>query len=403
MKKGLVAAIVGATVAIGLVACSSGTGAGSASSDSAKNSVKIMVFGSFSQPPFPLAQIETAAKAAVAHVNAAGGIAGKDTSVELISCDDKMSANGATACGRQAVQEKVAAVVGAFSLFGDGILPLLEAADIPYINNVAIGAMDSTSEHSFPVMTAGTPMAPILTWLKDKDCGTITLAAPESAQATQSFKAYFEPLAKNLKLTGTMVAYPGNTTDFTSVAQQIADNGSCVIYGGGAQDSAALITALNQTGKEFTQIALSTIAFPESTLTQLGAAGNGVMVFSPFSLPSTGAAATKTAVEEMKAVDAKVVIDETALNSYAGVLTFAQAAAKGDGAVTGASVTKALQTPGNVIDTGLYAATDFTKVTGFFPPVPRAAGNIFQAYIAKDGTFEPEGKPLELTAESLGF
>lgn len=392
-RKWYASAALAAAAVVALSGCTDvGSGGGE---DPGGDSVKIMVFGSFTQPPFPLAQIETAAKAAVQRINDEGGIGGT-TTIELVSCDDEMSANGATACGRQAVEEGVAAVVGAFTLFGDSIVPLLEAADIPYIGNVAISELESTSEISFPVMTAGGPNFAAAVSLKQQGCKSFVIAANESATAQAAYDAFGVPSAEAIGLPTGYVPYPANTTDFSSVAARIADQTNCVIYGGGPQDSAALITALGQTGDEFIHVALSTIAFPESSLSQFGEAADGIQVLSPFQFPSTGGEAITQAVEDMKAVDANVVIDETAVNAYAAVLIFAQAAEALKGDITGAALLELLNTPGTTIDTGLFAPTDFAADAGFFPPIPRAVGSVYQPYVAENGVYVPNGDPLEL-------
>ncbi|WP_345750849.1 ABC transporter substrate-binding protein [Microbacterium rhizophilus] len=394
-RKWYAPAALAAAAVVALSGCAETGGGGEGAAGADGESVKIMVFGSFTQPPFPLAQIKTAAEAAVQRINDEGGIGGK-TPIELVSCDDEMSANGATACGRQAAQEDVAAVVGAFTLFGDSIVPLLEAADIPYIGNAAISELESTSEISFPVMTAGGPNFAGAVSLQQQGCESFVIAANESATAQAAYDSFGVPSAEAIGLPTGYVPYPANTTDFSSVAARIADQTNCVIYGGGPQDSAALITALDQTGEDFIHVALSTIAFPESSLAQFGEAADGIQVLSPFEFPSTGGEAITQAVEDMKAVDPDVVIDETAVNAYAAVLIFAQAAEALDGDITGAALLELLNTPGTTIDTGLFAPTDFAADAGFFPPIPRAVGSVYQPYVAENGVYVPNGDPLEL-------
>lgn len=398
-KMRIAAGILALATVAGLTACSSDSGSGGGEAGSGET-VKIMVFGSFSQPPFPLKQIKTAAEAAVEAVNADGGIDG--TTIELISCDDQSSANGSTACGRQAVEEDVAAVVGAFTLFGDNIVPQLEAADIPYILPEAISPQETTSPISFPIASASTPSAADMLAFKEQGCDTVVITAPAGPQSEGNYQAGFVPLGENLDQPIDVVYYPVGTTDFASVAAQIEEKGDCLVYGGGAQETVAIVTALNQAGADVSQAVLSTIGLPESTLGELGAVGDGIKVFSPFYYPSVDEKAVQTAVKNMTAADSAIVVDETALNAYAAVLTFAQAAGMVDGEITGAAIIKALSTPGNVFDTGMYAPTDFTETAGFFPPTPRVAGNLFQGYVAKDGIYEPEGDQLDLTGK-LGF
>lgn len=395
------ALLVAATI-VSTAACGGGDSpsSGNAPGTSDGSAVKIMVFGSLSQPPFPLKQIKTAAQAAVDQVNRDGGING--AKIDLVACDDNGSANGSTLCGRQAVQQKVAAVVGAFTLFGDNIVPLLETARIPYILPVAISPREAGSKVSFPVMSAATPIAAILLALKSQNCSSVVGAASENAQSEATYETYQKPVAAKLGLRTSTVFYPPTTTDFSSVAARVQDAGNCVVYQGGAQDTAAIVTALAQSGSKIKQVALSTIAVPESTLAQLGKAGNGIQTYAPLYFPSTNKPAVTKAVENMRADDKSVVIDDTALNSYAAVLTFADAAKKLSGNITGTALIDELSKPGTTIDTGMYAPTDFAKDAGFFPLLPRVAGSVFQPYVAKDGRWVPDGDTIDLEG-NLGF
>jgi ABC-type branched-subunit amino acid transport system substrate-binding protein len=411
VKRRATAAMAGAAAAaaaaLAIAGCGSSGGSSSAGTASGSpgtssgNPVKIMVFGSFTQPPFPLEQIKVAAEAAVAHVNKAGGVNGRQ--IDLIACDDQMSANGAAACGREAVQDQVTAVVGAFTLFGDNIMPLLEQAKIPYILPVAISDMEVSNDLSFPIMSSASPAGAGMYLLKQDGCTTVVFTATQNAQSQASFTNFALPVAKGIGIKTTFVPYATSTTDYTSVAQQIANEGSCVIFGGGAQDTAALVTALQQTGKKFTELPLSTIAFPQSTLTQLGSKANGVKVLSTFYFPSTNKPVVTQAVNEIKAINSSVPIDDTALNSYAAVLTFVQAADQVKGALTGEAVAQVLESPGTVINTGIFPPTNFSKDADFFPPAPRVAGAAFIPYVADNGSYVQDGSPIDLTKAKLGL
>lgn len=398
-KKLLGAGALAAAAALVLAGCTGG-GSPEGGDDASAETVKIMVFGSLSQPPFALSQIKTAAEAAVAHVNADGGAGGRQ--IELVVCDDQMSANGATACGRTAVQEGVAAVVGQFSLFGDAMIPQLEAAEIPLIQGIVMSELDVKSDMTFSVMGAGAPSGVGMYLLQQQGCENVVMAATDNPQAHAGWEFYATPVLKNLGMEGEMITYPLDETNFSAVAQQIADKTDCVIYGGGATDSAALITALQQIKPGMKHMPLSTIAFPESTLAQLGDNTEGILVPSTFYFPSTGEKAVLTAVEEMQAIDSGVVIDDTALNAYSAVLTFAQAAEKVDGELTGAKIAAVLEDPSTVIDTGIFPALSFAEGFDFFPPTPRVAGSTFITYKAEGGKYVQEGEAVDVRG-LLGF
>jgi ABC-type branched-subunit amino acid transport system substrate-binding protein len=384
---------VGVTVAslFALGGCAtSGTSGSSGSGDT----VKIMVFGSFTQPPYPLIQIKQAAEAAVQAVNEDGGVAGKQ--IELIDCDDQGSANGASACGRKAVSEKVTAVVGAFTLFGDAIVSVLATENIPYILPTAISEQEVTSDVSFPVFSSAGPFSAAIVQLGSQGCDTVVQVVSQNATAQDSYDNYFNPTAKAIGVNLVPVFFPPTTTDFSGVASQIAAAGSCALYGTGPQETVAILTALNQTGAKIKNAIASTLDLPESTLPQLGALGDDVQVVSVFNFPSTQTPAVTEAVDAMTAYDSSMVIDESALNSYASVLTFARAAELIDGDITGPALTEVLNSPDTTIDTGIFAPTNFSKDAGWFPPAPRVADSVYQPYISKDGQYVPNGDPIDL-------
>src|SRR4029453_8716055 len=94
-------------------------------------------------------ETETVVKAAAADLNKKGGINGHP--IEIEACNDQSDQKAAAACARQAVSDKVVAVLGLFSLFGDAILPVLESAKIPYVGNTILSASDSSSPMAFPM------------------------------------------------------------------------------------------------------------------------------------------------------------------------------------------------------------------------------------------------------------
>ncbi len=82
-------------------------------------------------------------------INARGGVNGRP--LVVISCDERGDAGAAADCARQAVQQKVLAVVGSYSQNGAAFLPILESAGIPYLSGAPQSAEDLTSPMSFPV------------------------------------------------------------------------------------------------------------------------------------------------------------------------------------------------------------------------------------------------------------
>lgn len=82
-------------------------------------------------------------------VNSEGGVNGRPLNVT--SCDELGSADGARHCAQQAVDLKVLAVVGSYSTHAAAYLPVLDAAGIPYLGGAPLSDDDFTSRVSFPI------------------------------------------------------------------------------------------------------------------------------------------------------------------------------------------------------------------------------------------------------------
>ena len=99
-------------------------------------------------PPFPA--IPETAKLYEKWVNDNGGIKGRP--LQVITCDDRGVAPGATDCARQAVQQKVAAVVGSYTFAAESIVPVLEKGNVAWFGMCCPGTpSELTSKASFPV------------------------------------------------------------------------------------------------------------------------------------------------------------------------------------------------------------------------------------------------------------
>jgi ABC-type branched-subunit amino acid transport system substrate-binding protein len=351
--------------------------------------IALSACASLSQPPFPLPQLADGAQAAVDRINNDGGVNGRQ--IELITCDDEGTANGATACGQQAVQEQVLAVIGQFTLFGDAFVGLTDAAGIPLVFNTATSSLEVSSDLSFPIVGALPPSIAALVSLGEQGCDTTILAANDNAQSRATYTEFLLPIAEIKGLKTGFVPYPPDTTDFAGVAADIAGQGDCVIYAGGAPDSSAIMIALEQSNADIVyQAALSTLAISDETLTELGEVSNGLQVFTNGHLPSSEEEAVVQAQEDILALNADANVDLVALNAYAGVLAFAQLAEQLD-EVTSAGLVELLNDPGTTIETEVYPPVNFSEDAGFYPLTPRVAGSQFFGYIAEDGKYVPNG------------
>ncbi|MFF0044682.1 ABC transporter substrate-binding protein, partial [Streptomyces mirabilis] len=76
--------------------------------------------------------------------------------LKVLTCNEKNDPDEAEKCAQQAVSEKVAAVVGSYSLAGDRYMPILQKAGIPYLGGTGVSAAEFSNPLSFPV-NGGTP------------------------------------------------------------------------------------------------------------------------------------------------------------------------------------------------------------------------------------------------------
>jgi ABC-type branched-subunit amino acid transport system substrate-binding protein len=346
--------------------------------------VTIMAFGSFSNPPFVLPEIVTGAQAAVDRVNADGGVGGRQ--LELLTCDDEGNPNGAAACGRKAVEEDVAAVVGAFTLFGDSVIPLLERGKIPYVLPTAISTMENNSPVSFPVGSGATASAGALTALAESGCRQVAALNTDVAPARFAHDAYVVPAAEAAGIEVEPFYVPVTTTDIgPTVSQALASGADCFQLGVGAQLSSSALVSLAQSGASVTS-GSNALALPESILAQIPKESRGFLAVSNYAYPSTGDPVALQVQEDMAAIDPDAPVNDASINAYAAVLVFQQAA-EGLDEITGAAVLEALDGM-DTIDVGLFPAADLADA-GFISDVPRLAASTLRVYRAENGAYVP--------------
>jgi ABC-type branched-subunit amino acid transport system substrate-binding protein len=146
--------------------------------------------------------------------------------VEVIACDDKFAPNTAAACARQAVSEKVLAVIGDTGQFGQQTIPILRAAKIPTVGFYQNGKEASSSPTSFPFEYG-------LTLVRGEIDTAASLGATKIAMVYINTPAvqFLVDLAKTqiASLGGNLVASIGvapTATDLSTAAGQVASSGA---------------------------------------------------------------------------------------------------------------------------------------------------------------------------------
>ncbi|WP_310962510.1 ABC transporter substrate-binding protein [Nocardioides terrisoli] len=170
------------------------------------------------------------AKAAVAGINQRGGINGHP--VKLDQCDDGNDPNKATACARKFIKDKVIAVAGGVTLFGDKMTPILQNAGIAQIGILPIVPAEYSSPTVFPLDTAGLgTVGGGLYALKKIGAETVYIVAPYSGAASDAAIAFTEKNAAAAGLTVKGVAHvPPSATDYTQYAQAAISSGADAVF-----------------------------------------------------------------------------------------------------------------------------------------------------------------------------
>jgi ABC-type branched-subunit amino acid transport system substrate-binding protein len=126
------------------------TAAGAQSARSVGAPITVMTIGDFAQNP----EWPGAVKARFRVVNARGGIrdaSGARHDVDLLVCNTKFDPAATEACATQAVNRRVAAVVGMSVTNGQSAWPRLQAAGIPVIGARINTQSDVTNPVSYPI------------------------------------------------------------------------------------------------------------------------------------------------------------------------------------------------------------------------------------------------------------
>ncbi|MFF7354308.1 ABC transporter substrate-binding protein [Streptomyces filipinensis] len=111
-------------------------------------------------------------------INAHGGLDGHK--LQVLTCNDNNDSVGAAKCARRAAAEKVVAVVGSYSQFGDSYLAPLEGAGIPYIGGYGVTNDEFTGQMSYPVNGGQPALLAGLGQALAATCGNVALIRPDS-------------------------------------------------------------------------------------------------------------------------------------------------------------------------------------------------------------------------------
>lgn len=283
----LAVAAVAAVAGTALVGCGLGgeaiTSGGEGSADPIRIGVSLPLTGDFSEPG---KGVQRGYEAWVDYTNENGGLLGRP--VELIIYDDQSQAERVAADYEKLInQDEVDLIAGPFST--RLVVPAAQVAeDYGFLYVEPAGAAEYVFSHGFENLFYAAPAVAEdhYDYLADHILAMPEGERPETAAYASMDDPFAQGTAYGLKArleeggieTVADEVYPPNTTDFSSIAAQIAASDADILVGGTQyQDAVNLIVALRQLGYEPDLAAFSTAPTNPEFSAAIGDATEGIL------------------------------------------------------------------------------------------------------------------------------
>lgn len=329
---------------------------------------------------------QSSAKAAVAEINAKGGVKGRQ--LEVTTCNEAGDPNTGVKCAQAAVQDpQVAGLVGGFSLFGDQINPVLEAGKVPNIGLDMVSPSDAKSSISFP-FDLGVPGYAAEPFVAKTYLGgqKVAYIVPDTGGA-KAVVGYIEAGAKSAGVNiVAKITVPTDATDYAQFVAQAQDAGATVMLSGmTGPGNLALWKALQSTGSKIKTV-MSDGGVSAALLKEAGPIANGNYIISSVPAPTADNETGAAYLAAMKAHSPEEkVFSGIGMRAYLSVHLLAQVAETIEGDITRASLLKAF----NDLEGKKFYFVDnlsFNK-PGPLSEYPRIVSAVSFASEIKDGTF----------------
>jgi ABC-type branched-subunit amino acid transport system substrate-binding protein len=350
-------------------------------------------------------QVFDGVKAAVAAVNAAGGIkdpkGGAAHPLEVIECRVEGSVSTtlpqfALDCATKAINAGALADVGKY-LFAQLAIPAFEKASVPLIGTFGVDQTDFTNPAVFELGGGGAIEVPgMASRMEQQGAKTLGFVSADNP-AGRAFPAFIKPILKTASISIEQYAPLDPSADLTSlVSKLVQSNPDGVVFAETASISVRLTQLLRSAGYKG-KIGISGVNLNDDTIKQLGANTNDIVSASNFpAVTDTSNAEIKKYNDEMDKYASGAAKDEFSLNAWYSVKVASLIMAK----LTDLTPTAMLAgTKGFVVDTGLVPSFTLGQADNYlqFPTVPRATVyplKIDKGHVAADGgviTLKPGG------------
>ncbi len=209
--------------------------------------VTVMTISTYDTDTLNAKAVLDIAQGAVVQINNAGGLGGHE--LKLITCNDSADPNKAADCARQAVDEGVAALVGGFTANGDAIMPILEAAGIPWFAPPGISSGELSSADSYPITSGVLGLAGLGKLAAEDGCEKVASVNYDLPSAGQISQLVDVGLGSEGHEPSALIKVPPTTTDFSTIAQETSDY-DCAVVGTPPQPFLGIAAAGAQLGSE---------------------------------------------------------------------------------------------------------------------------------------------------------
>jgi ABC-type branched-subunit amino acid transport system substrate-binding protein len=292
--------------------------------------IKIATAAPLSSPIYQIPEYKAGLEAALASINAAGGVKGRKLTLSV--CDTHFTANGEVACARAIVAAKPAVSVAPFFV-ADGTgapWPIMLKARIPAIGQQGGSPVEMNSPNVFPLGSAFMgPFVGMAEAIKRSGAKKIVIMRDDPNPAGPIISALITGglKARGISEVKDVVGATASDPTFATAAAQATSGGTDgIVINGAPQNVASMVKALRAGGYNKT-IAVPSLLFPAQVIAALGSAADGVIVDSAlrFTTDTTNPGIAKY-LADMKKYRPKAAINDASLQGWSAMQLFAKAA-----------------------------------------------------------------------------
>jgi ABC-type branched-subunit amino acid transport system substrate-binding protein len=352
--------------------------------------------GSLTNPAYTEPELKAGLDAAVASVNAAGGVNGHPLKLDF--CDSAYNPNKELSCARQLISDHVVAAVHP-SIFADSSgaeFKLYKQAGIPVFGGYGVNPVELSDTNSYP-LSGG-----LVGWVYGA-AKAVKLAGATKVSVvgdTNPPSQYFLSLAQGaLKTLGysNVTSITGDDKadpTYDTVAARATANGTDgILIGTGPVDFPVAVKAILATGYKG-KISVIAPTLEPPILKTLGSSTEGFLVSSQMAfVTDTSNPGIAKFLGDMQKYQPSGTIDDLSLAAWAAVQLFAKVMATSTATTpSNTAFDAALASLSTPIDIDVIAPWSLQGKTSPLPSFPRVLNGTAQAGVVQNGKIVPNGK-----------